>query len=74
MNRFGHQHDDPAAEADPRVIGDVELIYFRGGRGRVVSSESTYACRRGDLVIIPPFYERERFVRPSACFAAPTVA
>jgi len=64
VNRFGHQHDDPTAEADPRVIGDVELIYFRGGRGRVVSSESTYACRRGDLVIIPPFYVHEIRTEP----------
>jgi AraC-like DNA-binding protein len=64
VNRFGHQHDDPSAEADPRVIGDVELIYFRGGSGRIVSPEASFTCRRGDLVIIPPFHVHE--IRTSA--------
>lgn len=59
VSRFGHQHDDPTAEADPRVLGDVEVIYFCGGRGRVISSGAEYACRRGDLVIIPPFQVHE---------------
>jgi AraC-like DNA-binding protein len=59
VNRFGHQHDDPSAEADPRVIGDVELIYFRGGSGRIVSSGSDFTCGRGDIVIIPPFHVHE---------------
>jgi hypothetical protein len=59
VNRFGHQHDDPGAEADSRVMGDVELIFFRGGPGRVISSDAVLTCHRGDLVIIPPFFVHE---------------
>jgi AraC-like DNA-binding protein len=59
VNRFGHQHDDPSAEADPRVIGDVELIFFRGGRGGVISDRAELNCERGDIVLIPPFYVHE---------------
>jgi AraC-like DNA-binding protein len=59
VNAFGHQHDSPTAEAAPRVIGDLELIYFRGGLGRVIISEETHECRRGDLMIIPPFAVHE---------------
>lgn len=65
INRFGHQHDDPSAEADPRVIGDIELIYFRGGTGRVVTSGTSIACRPGDLVIIPPFQVHEIRTSPN---------
>ena len=55
VNRCGHQHDDPAAEASARVIGDLELIYFRGGTGRIVLDGSSLVCGSGSLVIIPPY-------------------
>lgn len=55
VNAFGHQHDDPNAACSDRVIGDLELIFFAGGLGTVTIDGRRFACRRGDLVVVPPY-------------------
>ncbi len=65
VNRCGHQRDDPNAEADLRVIGDFELIWFRAGVGRVTMGETVYECRRGSLLLIPPFRAHEIRTSPT---------
>ncbi len=55
LNAFGHQSDDPTAMCTNRITGDFELIFYRGGTGRVTVSDAEYACGAGDAVLIPPF-------------------
>ena len=62
---FGHQHDDPTAECEPRVIGDFEFILYRSGVGRIGVGERSYVCRAGDLVLIPPYVPHEIRTDPS---------
>jgi AraC-like DNA-binding protein len=59
INAFGHQHGTLTADAPSRVIGDLELIYFRGGTCRITLAGQELECHRGDLVIISPFTVHE---------------
>ena len=59
VNGFGHQHDDPSAETGTRIIGDMELIYYRGGAGRLTIGGQRLTSGAGDLVFIPPYTPHE---------------
>lgn len=59
LNGFGHQHDNTGAECPPRVIGDIELILYRGGTGWITIADQRFSCAAGDLVLIPPYVPHE---------------
>lgn len=54
-NRFGHQCNDPEVGCDDRIIGDFELIYVIDGVSHITIERTEYNCKKGDLVLIPPF-------------------
>ncbi len=37
-----------------RRIYDYEFVFFSNGSGRVITEDTTYCCRRGSVIIIPP--------------------
>ncbi len=37
-----------------RRIYDYEFVFFSSGPGRVITEDTTYCCRRGSVIIIPP--------------------
>jgi len=37
-----------------RRIYDYEFVFFSSGSGRVITEDTTYFCRRGSVIIIPP--------------------
>lgn len=62
MHTFGHQHDS----ADnitliPRVVGDYELIFIIGGTSEIVLDNNRYTCKKGSVILIPPFTRHEIF-------------
>jgi AraC-like DNA-binding protein len=59
IDAFGHQHDAPRAECGLRVIGDFEVICYRGGTGRILVDRTWHEVRGGSLVILPPYLPHE---------------
>jgi len=55
IHAFGHQHDNPKAECDFRVVGDYELIYVVGGRSMITVGEKEHVLHGGEMILIPPF-------------------
>ena len=37
-----------------RRIYDYEFVCFSGGNGRLITSDTTYYCRAGTVIIVPP--------------------
>ncbi len=37
-----------------RRIYDYEFVYFSGGNGRLITADTTYYCRAGTVIIVPP--------------------
>jgi len=59
IDAFGHQHDDPRAECGLRVLGDFEIICYRGGIGRVFLDGVWHEVGEGKVVILPPYLPHE---------------
>jgi AraC-like DNA-binding protein len=55
LHAFGHQFDNPQAVCSNRITGDFELICLIGGQSRITVADTTYHCRAGDAILIPPF-------------------